>query len=124
MSIYFAVIALAVVFASALVVDGGRKMSRISEAVNLADNGARACAQSVAAASILETDRVSDPILDQAEAVASANRYFQRVGLSTYQVGFDSTGTRCIVTVTLDVPTIGIPMAPVSATQSAVGRTG
>jgi len=123
-ALYFAIIAMTIVFAAAVVVDGGRKMSRLGEAVHLADNGARACAQAVDEQALLEADRDGVPVLNQEAARAAAARYFLLTDVTSFQVAFDDTSTRCIVTVTLDVPSMALPMGQVTSTQSAVGRTG
>lgn len=123
-ALYFIIIASAVLFAAALVLDGGRKMSRLGEAVHLADNGARACAQAVAGQAVLQANRNDDPFLNQDAARVAAAQYFVQAGVGSYQVAFDDSGSRCIVTVTLPVPSWALPMGDVTATQSAVGRTG
>lgn len=112
------------IFAAAVVIDGGRKMSSLAQAVHLADNGARACAQAVDEQAILGSNRTDVPTLNQTEAAGAAAAYFLQAGVSNYQVAFDDTGTRCLVTVTLDVPSIALPMGEVRATESAVGEAG
>jgi len=99
-------------------------MSRLGEAVHLADNGARACAQAVAGQAVLEANRNNDPVLNEDAARAAAAQYFVQAGVGSYQVAFDDSGSQCIVTVTLPVPSWTLPIGDVSATQSAVGRTG
>ncbi len=117
-SIYFAVIAAAALLATGLVVDGGRKMNALAEAIHIADNAARACAQHLDQSRA----RMGSSVLDPANAVAAGNAYLGSTGHNGQVVVSASEPSRCDVTVRVQVNTILLP-GPlfVQATQSANG---
>lgn len=118
-TILIAALGLALLMATGLAVDGGRKLGALSEARNLADNAARAGAQAIDADSYRST---GIPNLDPAAAAAAANSYLARHGHSGTAV---VSGTTVTVTVTITVHTRFLP-GPfiVSATESATAVSG
>lgn len=118
-SIFIAALGLALLMATGLAVDGGRKLGALSEARNAADNAARAGAQMIDADTYYAT---GDPVLDPAAATAAASNYLSRHGyLGTVSV----SGTTVTVTVAMSVPTRFLPgPMSVSATESATAVAG
>jgi Flp pilus assembly protein TadG len=115
-STFLAVIALALLMAAGLVVDGGHKINALREASHLADNAARAGAQAVD----LDTLRTNGDLLllpDQAEQ--QARDYLAAVGQTATAVVVD--GDTITVTVELTVDPVLLPGGPiaVTATESA-----
>ena len=118
-STFLAVIALALLMAAGLAVDGGRKVAALREASHLADNAARAAAQAVDD----DTLRASGDIrLVADEAVAAATDYLASVG-HTGEVTV--AGDVATVTVTLTVQPRLLPTGPitVTATETAAAVT-
>ena len=119
-STFVAVIALAMLMAAGLAIDGGRKINTLREASDLADNAARAGAQAVD----LDTLRTTGELRlnpDQAE---------QAVG--DYLAAFDLTaravtvsGATIAVTVDLTVDPVLLPTGTitVTATETATAIT-
>ena len=116
-STFIAVLAIGLIFAAGLAVDGGRKLNGLAEARDLADNAARVGAQQVDLASFRAT---GVPTLDEGLARAEANAYL----LSTGNSGVISVaGDEITVTVTLTVQTRILPGPfTVSATESATAE--
>jgi Flp pilus assembly protein TadG len=115
-STFLAVIALALLMAAGLVVDGGHKINALREASHLADNAARAGAQAVD----LDTLRTNGDLLllsDQAEQ--QARDYLAAVRQTAIAVVVD--GNTITVTVELTVNPVLLPGGPitVTATESA-----
>jgi len=118
-TILIAALGLALLMATGLAVDGGRKLGALSEARDAADNAARAGAQ------MIDPDiyrATGEPILDPGAAAARATTY-----LSSH--GYDGTvsvnGASVTVTVTMSVPTRFLPGPfTVSATESATAVAG
>lgn len=118
-SIFIAALGLALLMATGLAVDGGRKLGALSEARNVADNAARAGAQMVDANAYRAT---GDPAIDPGAATAAANGYLGRHG---YQGTVSVSGATVTVTVSLSVPTRFLPgPMSVSATESATAVAG
>ncbi len=118
-TILIAALGLALLMATGLAVDGGRKLGALSEARNVADNATRAGAQAIDADSYRST---GVPNLDPAAASAAVSSYLARHGhVGTVAV----SGTTVTVTVTMTVPTRFLP-GPfvVSATESATAVSG
>jgi hypothetical protein len=114
---FIAVIAVALLFAGGLAIDGGRKLGALSEARDLADNAARVGAQQIDVAAWRET---GVPYLDPGAAAAEASAYLATTG-NTGRATVD--GDTITVTVTLSVPTRILPgPLTVSATESASAR--
>lgn len=118
-TILIAALGLALLMATGLAVDGGRKLGALSEARNAADNAARAGAQMIDGDAYRGT---GDPIVNPAAATARANDYLSRHG---YRGTVAVSGTTVTVTVTMTVPTRFLP-GPfvVSATESATAVAG
>ena len=113
-SIFVAVLGFAFILAAGLAIDGGRKLGGLSEARELADNAARACAQGVDQAIYRDT---GTPTLDPADAASRADSYLNATG-NTGTVTINDT--TCTVTVNLSIPTRLLPGPfAVAATESA-----
>ena len=75
-SIFTAIIAVAILAAAGLAYDGSQKLGGLSAARDVADNAARACAQGVATGDLRE---VGTPTLDTAMAIGLADAYLAQV---------------------------------------------
>jgi len=118
-SIFIAVLGFAFILAAGLAIDGGRKLGGLSEARELADNAARACAQGVDQAIYRDT---GTPTLDPTNATNRADSYLNATGNTGTVTISDTT---CTVTVTLSIPTRFLPGPfAVSATESADAVSG
>lgn len=118
-TILIAALGLALLMATGLAVDGGRKLGALSDARNTADNAARAGAQMIDADIYRGT---GEPVIDLAAATAAATDYLARHG---YAGTVSVSGTTVTVTVTLTVPTRFLPgPMSVSATESATAVAG
>ena len=118
-SVLFAVLGLALLMATGLAVDGGRKLGALSEARDIADNAARAGAQMVDE----DAYRASGvSTIDPGAATQRAQAYLAAYGHSgTVTV----SGTDVIVTVTITIDPTFLPgLMTVSATESATATTG
>jgi Flp pilus assembly protein TadG len=118
-TVLIAALGLALIMATGLVVDGGRKLGALSEARDAADNAARAGAQ------MIDTDSYrssGEPVLDPAAATTRANTYLTAHG---YTGTVAVNGPTVTVTVTITVPTRFLP-GPfvVTATESATAVVG
>ena len=118
-SILFAVVGVALLMATGLAVDGGRKLGALSEARDIADNAARAGAQMIDE----DTYRSSGiPALDPAAATQRAHAYLATHG-HTGTVTVAGAAVTVTVTITIDPTFLPGPMT-VSATESATAMTG
>ncbi len=118
-STFLAVIALALLMAAGLAIDGGRKVNALREASHLADNAARAGAQAVD----LDTLRTTGTLqLLPEQATDRALRYLAAVGHSG---DVAVTGATVTVTVRLTVDPVLLPTGPitVTATETATAVT-
>ncbi len=118
-SILFAVLGVALLMATGLAVDGGRKLGALSEARDIADNAARAGAQMIDE----DTYRSSGiAAIDPAAATQRAQAYLAAHGHN----GFVTvTGADVTVTVTITIDPTFLPgLMTVSATESATATTG
>jgi Flp pilus assembly protein TadG len=119
-STFLAVLALALLAAAGLVVDGGRKVNTVREASNLADNAARAGAQAID----LDTLRTDGTVrLLPGAAEQEARDYLTELGhTATEIVVTDDTIT---VTVELTVDPVLLPTGQitVTATETAAAIT-
>lgn len=118
-STFLAVIALSLLMAAGLAIDGGRKVNALREASHIADNAARAGAQAVD----LDTLRTTGDLrLLPDQATVRVNRYLAPLGHTA-----DVTVTRDTVTVTvsLTVNPVLLPTGPitVTATETATAIT-
>lgn len=118
MSIFFIIVTLAVVAAAGLVVDGGRKMTALAEARDVADNAARACAQNLDATAA-RTGRTS---LDTSSAVSAGQDFLAVAGVAGTVIASDGVEPGCVVTTTITVSNVFLPGSfTVSSTQSSLG---
>ncbi len=111
-STFLAVIALAMLMAAGLAIDGGRKVNALSEASHLADNAARAGAQAVD----LDTLRTTGDLrLLPDQAVSRASGYLTSLG-HTGEITVE--GAAVTVTVTLTIDPVLLPMGPITVTAA------
>ena len=118
-STFLAVIALAMLMAAGLAIDGGRKVNALLEASHLADNAARAGAQAVD----LDTLRTSGDLrLLPEEAAVRVDQYLASIGRTGNVTVVGDTVT---VTVSLTVDPVLLPIGPitVTATETAAAIT-
>ena len=118
-SILFAVLGVALLMATGLAVDGGRKLGALSEARDVADNAARAAAQMVDEDAYRAT---GVPTINPAAATERASAYLASQG-QTGTVLVDGTEVTVTVTITVN-PTFLPGQMTVSATESASATTG
>ncbi|MGH3432561.1 MAG: pilus assembly protein TadG-related protein [Thermocrispum sp.] len=118
-STFLAVIALALLMAAGLAVDGGRKISALREASHLAESAARAGAQAVDPDVFRTTGIIH---LDPDQAIEAAGDYLAAVG-HIGQITIE--GDTVTVTVTLTVNPVLLPIGEmtVSATETATAVT-
>lgn len=112
-STFLAVLALALLAAVGLVVDGGHKVNALREASQLADNAARAGAQAID----LDTLRTDGDLLllpDQAEQ--EARDYLTSLGYTTAEVVVDENTISVTVEITFD-PLL-LPTGPITVTAT------
>ena len=118
-STFLAVIALAMLMAAGLAIDGGRKINALLEASHLADNAARAGAQAVD----LDTLRTTGDLrLLPEEAAVRVDQYLTSLG---HTGEITVVGDTVTVTVSLTVDPILLPIGPitVTATETAAAIT-
>jgi len=119
-STFLAVIALALLMAAGLAIDGGRKVNALREASHIADNAARAGAQAVD----LDTLRTTGVLrLVPSDATDRVGEYLTALGYgATNVIVNDATVT---VTVDITVDPVLLPTGPmtVSATETATAVT-
>ena len=111
-STFLAVIALAMLMAAGLAIDGGRKINALLEASHLADNAARAGAQAVD----LDTLRTTGDLrLLPEEAAVRVDQYLTSLGHTG-----ETTVKRATVTVSvsLTVDPVLLPMGPITVTPT------
>ena len=120
-STFLAVIALAMLMAAGLAIDGGRKVNALLEASHLADNASRAGAQAVD----LDTLRTTGDLrLIPDQATARVDQYLTSIG-HTGESNVTVVGDSVTVTVSLTVDPVLLPMGPitVTATETATAIT-
>jgi len=119
-STFLAVIALSLLMAGGLAIDGGRKVNALREASHIADNAARAGAQAVDLDALRTT---GDLRLLPSEATDRVGRYLASLGYSATNVTVN--GAAVTVTVTVTVDPVLLPTGPmtVSATETATAIT-
>jgi Flp pilus assembly protein TadG len=118
-STFLAVLALALLMAAGLAIDGGRKVNALSEASHLADNAARAGAQAVD----LDTLRTTGTLqLQPDEAVVRVDQYLAPLG---HTADVTVTGDTVTVTISLTINPVLLPTGPitVTATETATAVT-
>ncbi len=119
-STFLAVIALALLMAGGLAIDGGRKVNALREASHIADNAARAGAQAVD----LDTLRTTGDLrLLPSEATDRVEEYLKTLGYNPADVVVN--GAAVTVTVDITVDPVLLPTGPmtVSATETATAIT-
>ena len=119
-STFLAVLALALLMAAGLAIDGGRKVNLLREASHLADNAARAGAQAVD----LDTLRTTGDLqLLTDDAVQRVGGYLASLGHAPSAVVVD--GDTITVTISLTVDPVLLPTGPitVTATETATAIT-
>ena len=112
-SVFVAVLAVAFLAAAGLALDGGRRLGAISEARDVADNAARACAQGI---SIEESRRSGTTSIDPVLGADLGSAPLARSG-SSGSVSVAGDGQTCTATVNVTVSTTFLP-GPYSVTQS------
>lgn len=120
---FVVVFAGALVFVSALVVDGGRMLAEHRHLDNLADSAARAGAQALSEDSV----RAGSPVLDPAAAVAAACRFLAAAGEPCGGgTGASVDGNRVTVTVRSTIDLLLLPggTKPVGAQGTACVAIG
>lgn len=119
-STFVAVIALALLMAAGLAIDGGRKVNALREASDLADNAARAGAQAVDLNTLRNTGEVQ---LDSDQAEQQARAYLAALGHTAQSVTV--SGDTINVTIDLTVDPVLLPTGPitVTATETATAVT-
>lgn len=118
-STFLAVLALALLMAAGLAIDGGRKVNALSEASHLADNAARAGAQAVD----LDTLRTTGTLqLQPDEAVVRVDEYLAPLG---HTADVTVSGDTVTVTISLTINPVLLPTGPitVTATETATAVT-
>jgi Flp pilus assembly protein TadG len=119
LSTFMAVIALALLMAAGLAVDGGRKIVALREASHLADNAARAGAQAVD----LDTLRTSGELLVlPGQATTRATEYLASLG-HTGEVTVEAATVTVTVTLTVDPVLLPTGTMTVTATETAAAIT-
>jgi hypothetical protein len=118
-STFLAVIALALLMAAGLVVDGGHKVAALREASHLAESAARAGAQAVDPA-VLRTTGDIRLVVD--EATAAASEYLAATG-HTGRVSVDADTVTVTVALTVDPVLLPVGEIRVSATEAATAVT-
>jgi Flp pilus assembly protein TadG len=119
-STFLAVIALSLLMAGGLAIDGGRKVNALREASHVADNAARAGAQAVD----LDTLRTTGELrLLPSEATDRVGQYLASLGYTATQVVVNDA--EVTVTVDITVDPVLLPTGPmtVSATETAAAIT-
>ena len=118
-STFLAVIALALLMAAGLAIDGGRKVTTLREASHLADNAARAGAQAVD----LDTLRTTGDLrLLPDQAATRVDEYLTPLGHSAV-VTVDGDTVTVTVTLTVDPVLLPIGTITVTATETAAAIT-
>ena len=111
-STFLAVIALAMLMAAGLAIDGGRKINALLEASHLADNAARAGAQAVD----LDTLRTTGELrLLPEEAAVRVDQYLTSLG---HTGEITVVGDTVTVTVSLTVDPVLLPIGPITVTAT------
>jgi Flp pilus assembly protein TadG len=119
-STFLAVIALALLMAGGLAIDGGRKVNALREASHIADNAARAGAQAVD----LDTLRTTGDLrLLPSEATDRVDQYLASLGYSATNVTVNGATVTVTVDITVDPVLLPTGSMTVSATETATAIT-
>jgi Flp pilus assembly protein TadG len=119
-STFLAVIALALLMAAGLAIDGGRKVNALREASHLADNAARAGAQAVDLDALRTT---GDLTLRPADAVDRVDQYLTSLGYAAAEVAVIGDSVTVTVSLTVDPVLLPTGQMTVSATETATAIT-
>jgi len=119
-STFLAVIALALLMAAGLAIDGGRKVNALREASHIADNAARAGAQAVDLDTLRTTGEL---VVLPSQATDRVDRYLTALGYTASEV--EVSEANVTVTVTITVDPVLLPAGPmtVTATETATAIT-
>ena len=119
-STFVAVIALALLMAAGLAIDGGRKVNALREASHIADNAARAGAQAVD----LDTLRTTGELrLLPDQATDRVDNYLAALDHAAAEVTIGGAELTVTVTITVDPVLLPIGTMTVSATETAAAIT-
>ena len=119
-STFLAVIALALLMAAGLAVDGGRKVNALREASHIADNAARAGAQAVD----LDTLRTTGELrLLPDQATERADQYLASLGYTAANIVVSGAGVTVTVNITVDPVLLPTGPMTLSATETAAAIT-
>jgi Flp pilus assembly protein TadG len=119
-STFLAVIALALLMAAGLAIDGGRKVNALSEASHIADNAARAGAQAVD----LDTLRTTGDLqLLPSEATDRVEEYLTTLGYTATNVTVNGATVTVTIDITVDPVLLPTGSMTVSATETATAIT-
>lgn len=119
-STFLAVIALALLMAAGLAIDGGRKVNALREASHIADNAARAGAQ----AADLDTLRTSGELrLLPDEAADRVDQYLASLGHTAANVVVDGAEVTVTVDIVVDPVLLPTGQMTVTATETATAMT-
>lgn len=112
LSSFVAVIALALLMAAGLAIDGGRKVNALREASHLADNAARAGAQAVDWDTLRSTGELR---LIPDQAATRVADYLTKLG---HTAGVSVAADTVTVTVSLSVEPVLLPTGPITVTAT------
>lgn len=119
-STFLAVIALALLMAAGLAIDGGRKVNALREASHIADNAARAGAQAVD----LDTLRTTGELRLQPDQTAKrVETYLTALGYNPAAVLVSEASVTVTVTITVDPVLLPTGPMTVTATETATAIT-
>ena len=119
-STFLAVIALALLMAAGLAIDGGRKVTALREASHIADNAARAGAQAVD----LDTLRTTGDLrLLPDQSADRVEEYLTTLGYSATNVIVNGPTVTVTVDITVDPVLLPTGLMTVSATETATAIT-
>ena len=119
-STFLAVIALALLMAAGLAIDGGRKINALREASDLADNAARAGAQAVDLHTLRNTGEVQ---LDSHQAEQQARAYLAALGHTAQSVTVSGDTINVTIDLTVDPVLLPTGLLTVTATETATAVT-
>lgn len=119
-STFLAVIALALLMAAGLAIDGGRKVNALREASHLADNAARAGAQAVDLDVLRTTGEI---MVVPAGAVDRVDQYLTSLGYAAAEVAVIGDSVTVTVSLTVDPVLLPTGQMTVSATETATAIT-
>lgn len=112
-STFLAVIALALLMAAGLAIDGGRKVNTLREASHLADNAARAGAQAIDLNTLRSTGEIR-LLPDEAEQAVA--EYLLALGHTASFI--EVSGDTISVTVELEVEPVLLPIGTITVTST------